>query len=252
MTGKAPTVLVGTSGWQYDDWRGTVYPADLPTARWFRAYSEWFPTVEVNASFYRLPTEAAVRRWGEQAPPGFVYSAKGSRFTTHNLKIGGDRLPDSVALVTGRLALMGAALGVVLWQLPPQLHRDDERLDRFLGLLPGGTRHAVEFRHASWWAEGPAEVLRSHGAAFVRASGLGMPADAPRTAGFTYTRFHGHGEQAYRYDYADDELAPWAAAIAAAHVDGYAYFNNDVEGHAVRNARTFTAMLAEGRAGAVT
>ncbi len=236
-------LLVGTSGWHYDDWRGIVYPPDLPKPRWFEAYARLFPTVEINASFYRLPTDKAIARWRDQAPDGFSYAAKGSRFTTHNLKIGGERLPDSVGRVTGRLAGLGPRLGVILWQLPPNLHRDDGRLDRFLGLLPRDVRHAVEFRHASWWSEGPAEVLARHGAAFVWVSGLGMPDVCPRTAEFTYTRFHGLGPDAYRWNYTDEELAPWADAIAG--TDGFAYFNNDYEGHAVRNAQTLTRMLEE-------
>ena len=206
---------IGTSGWHYSDWCGTVYPAQEPASLWFERYAERFDTVEINASSYRLPSEAVVQRWRLQAPDGFRYAAKGSRFTTHNLKIGGERLADSVALVTGRLRGLGDALAVILWQLPPSLRCDVDRLARFVGLLPGWVRHAVELRHPSWYDD----------------------------------RLHGLGEDAYRWDYTAEELQPWAEAVrsaAAAGLDAYAYFNNDHQGHAVRNAETFREMVAAG------
>ena len=239
-------VRVGTSGWQYADWRGRFYPEGLAQARWFDRYSQEFDTVEINASFYRLPSETTVQGWRRKAPADFRYAAKGSSFTTHRIKIGGDLLPSSVEMVTGRLRGLGPSLDVVLWQLPPNLHRDVPRLRRFLGLLPRDQRHAVEFRHPSWVHDEVFEALRACDAAHVWISSTGMPPDTTRTAGFTYLRFHGLGEAQYRWHYADDELAPWVDAVASAAadgLDGYVYFNNDYEAHAIRNGCRFRELL---------
>lgn len=237
---------IGTSGWHYDDWTGSVYPDGLATSRWFEHYTSLFDTVEINASFYRLPTEKAVAGWADQAPEGFAYAAKGSRFTTHNLKIGGDRLPDSVALVTGRLKPLGDHMPVMLWQLPPNLHFDVDRLARFTGLLPQWVRHAVEFRHPSWNDDAVTEVLREHRIARVWVSAAGTPQPTVATTDFVYLRFHGLGEDPYRWDYHDDDLAPWVDRITATDrdgLDGFVYFNNDYRGHAVRNAQRFAELL---------
>jgi uncharacterized protein YecE (DUF72 family) len=234
---------VGTSGWHYRHWAGVVYPPGVPTRRWFQLYATRFDTVEVNASFYRLPAESTIDLWRAQAPDGFCYAMKGSRFTTHNLKIGGDRLPSSVELVSSRLARLEDRLGVVLWQLPPTLHVDVDRLARFLSMLPTDVRHAVELRHPSWYVRDVDAVLSEAGVARVWGSGLGMPPVTGLTAGFVYLRFHGLGDDdPYRWDYADAELAPWVDAVRAALADGvdvFTYFNNDGGGHAVTNAERF-------------
>ncbi len=238
-------IRVGTSGWQYRDWRGRFYPDDLAQSRWFGHYATVFSTVEINASFYRLPSEAAIRRWRDQAPDGFRYAAKGSRYLTHRLKLGGDRVPDSVALVCGRLGGLGATLDVVLWQLPPQLHVDPERLARFVGLLPAGMRHAVEFRHPSWLTREVFAVLAGAGVAHVWVSSHAMPPDRTRTADFVYLRLHGL-DGGWQHDYRDAELAPWVDAVAAAAadgLDGYVYFNNDGLARAPHNAVRFAQLL---------
>lgn len=239
-------VHIGTSGWHYADWKGTVYPNEIPKTRWFEHYTTLFDTVEINASFYRLPTEKAVANWGGQAPRGFIYAAKGSRFTTHNLKIGGDRLPQSVELVTGRLKPLRDHMPVMLWQLPPNLHQDVDRLARFAGLLPDWVRHAVEFRHPSWHDDSVTEVLSDHQVARVWVSAAGSTQPTPVTAGLVYLRLHGLGEDPYRWDYSDDDLQPWVRRIDAAVADGhdaFVYFNNDFHGHAVRNAQRFSKLL---------
>lgn len=245
-------IRVGTSGWQYRDWRAVFYPEGMGTSRWFRYYARHFSTVEINASFYRLPTPAAITRWREQAPEGFRYAAKGSRYITHNLKIGGEKLPGSVELGMGRLAGLGSSLAVVLWQLPPQLHRDVGRLDAFLGLLPGGVRHAVEFRHRSWVHEDVFSCLDAHRAAHVWVSSAAMPADTTVTGDLVYLRFHGLGAETYRYRYSPEELRPWAAAVTATGCEAYVFFNNDYEGNAIADARTFAALLGDAGPGAVT
>lgn len=238
-------VHIGTSGWHYDDWKQTVYPAEIPKTRWFEHYTTLFDTVEINASFYRLPTEKAVAKWATQAPPGFTYAAKGSRFTTHNLKIGGDRLPDSVALVTGRMKPLRDHMPVMLWQLPPNLHLDVDRLARFVTLLPDWVRHAVEFRHPSWNHDAVTGTLAAHQVARVWVSAAGGGQPTPVTSDFVYLRLHGLGDDPYRWDYSDVDLQPWAKNIGTIGrgLDAFVYFNNDFRGTAVRNASRFRKLL---------
>ncbi|MDX1621905.1 MAG: DUF72 domain-containing protein [Nitriliruptorales bacterium] len=243
-------IRVGTSGWQYDDWDGTFYPDEVAKKRWYEHYATVFPTVEINYSFYRLPRGSTVEGWNRKAPDRFRYAIKGSRYITHNLKLG-EGTDEAIGNVVGRLEPLKSFLGVWLWQLPPNLHRDVERLDRFLGLLPGRHRHAVEFRHGSWFEDDVFEVLSRHGAACVWISDRQMPDAYPVTADFVYVRFHGLSEQEgerYRYDYSDEELRPWADRLLeqqAAGRDGWVYFNNDYQARAPQNALTLIEMLGD-------
>lgn len=246
MTG---VVRVGTSGWQYDDWDGAFYPEGLAREGWFAHYASVFPTVEVNYTFYRLPRESTVERWHDRAPDRFRFAVKGSRYITHNLKLG-EGTAEAVGNVVGRLEALKSYLGVWLWQLPPNLHRDLERLDAFLDLLPG-TAHAVEFRHRSWFDDDVFSLLEEHGCASVWLSDRQMPDVFPVTADFVYVRLHGLADdpdERYRYDYRRDELAPWAERLreqAAAGRDGWAFFNNDHAARAPANARTLVDLLGD-------
>ena len=246
MTG---TVRVGTSGWQYDDWRGRFYPDDVPKRRWFAHYAERFPTVEINATFYRLPKARTVEQWHDAAPDRFRYAVKGSNYLTHSKKL---RDPeDPVATITSRMAPLKASHGVWLWQLPPNLHVDVDRLERFLSALPGGPGHAVEFRHDSWYVDEVEQALARHDVAWVWLSDRQMPDAAPVTADFVYLRLHGLDEdpdRRYRWDYGTDELAPWAQRLRAAAADGcdgWVYFNNDFDANAPRNAVTLIDLLGD-------
>lgn len=240
-------VRVGTSGWQYDDWRERFYPRDVPRRRWLSHYAERFPTVEINATFYRLPKPTTVQRWHDLAPDGFRFAVKGSRYLTHNKKL---RDPaDPVATITERLKPLETFHGVWLWQLPPNLHRDVGRLEAFLAALPGRPGHAVEFRHRSWYTEDVEDALARHNVAWVWLSDGQMPDVAPVTADFVYLRFHGLAEDShlrYRYDYAERELTPWVERLrqaAGKGCDGWVYFNNDAEANAPRNARMLIDLL---------
>jgi uncharacterized protein YecE (DUF72 family) len=244
---RTGSVRVGTSGWHYDDWAVHVYPPSLPRSRWFADHATRFDTVEINASFYRLPAETTVAGWRAQAPPGFLYAVKGSRYTTHVLKVGGERLPGSVELVTGRVRPLGPHLAVVLWQLPPTLHVDVPRLQRFVDLLPTWTRHAVELRHPSWDDPAVDEVLASRAVSRVWTSSAVAPQRPVVTTDLVYLRFHGLGPALYRHDYTAEELAPWADLVAAAALEGrdaLVYFNNDGGGAAVRNGLAFRELVA--------
>ena len=173
-------VRVGTSGWQYDDWRGRFYADDAPKRSWFSHYAAHFPTVEINATFYGLPRTSTVERWHDAAPDRFRYAVKGSRYLTHNRKLNEPAGP--IATISERMAPLKSFHGVWLWQLPPNLHVDVDRLTTFLAALPGGPGHAVEFRHRSWYVDEVADVLQAHGVAWVWLSDGQLPDDAPVTS----------------------------------------------------------------------
>jgi uncharacterized protein YecE (DUF72 family) len=238
---------VGCSGWSYDHWRdGVFYPPRCPARRWLSFYAAHFETVELNATFYRLPRREAVTRWVEQTPTDFVFSVKVSRYLTHV-----NRLRDvdvHLPILLERLAPMVDAgkLGPLLWQLPPTFARSDDRLEEALGRFPTHLRHAVEFRHESWFAPEPLALLARHGVALVVADQSGAP---PRewpepTVGFSFVRFH-RGRSGRRGNYSARELANWAHTLRrwARHGDVYAYFNNDWEGFAPRNALDLQRLL---------
>ncbi|HVU36026.1 MAG TPA: DUF72 domain-containing protein [Opitutaceae bacterium] len=240
------TIRIGTSGWVYKQWAGAFYPKGWPKQKEFGYYVRHFPTVEINATFYRLPTVKMVRGWHDKAPDGFVYAVKGSRFLTH-IK----RLRDTsrgLRKYFRRLVPLRERTGPVLWQLPPNFVKNDvmfRRLDRFLARLPKEYRHAVEFRHPSWMDEETFGLLRRHRAAIVWLSSLRMPADHTITSDFVYLRFHGLKDGAY-HDYTDAELEPWAAALARAArkgLPGYVYFNNDLNTRAPLNAASLMRLL---------
>lgn len=236
-------LFVGTSGWVYKGWAGSFYPEGLPAREHLAFYASNFKTVEINASFYRLPSEAMARGWRERAPEGFIYAVKGSRFITHMKKLNVDR--KSIDIFFERAALLKEHLGPILWQLPPNLHYDPQRLDKFLAMLPKKYRYAVEFRHPSWIVDETFDVLRKHDAGHVHLSSKAMPTDLTITADFVYIRFHGL-EGGAAHDYTRQELKSWAehcrSALRSGH-EVYAYFNNDWNTRAPWNAKTLIDMI---------
>jgi len=237
---------IGCSGWNYASWREAFYPKGLGASRWLEHYASVFDTVEVNTTFYRLARRSAVERWVSQTPPEFCFAVKASRYLTHMKRL--TDLGQGVQRLYEPLQPLAAAgkLGPVLWQLPPNFARNDERLAAALDTLPPG-RHTFEFRHASWFCEEVYELLRWHGVALTIA-------DRPEiarfqsheiTADFTYVRFH-YGHRGRRGNYSQTELREWARRIAGwgRTVDVYAYFNNDWEIFAPRNARDLRRMVA--------
>ncbi|MGH2961498.1 MAG: DUF72 domain-containing protein [Solirubrobacterales bacterium] len=238
-------VRVACSGWVYRDWRGRLYPEKLPQRRWLQRYAEVFDTVEVNNTFYRVPSEKAVAAWVESTPDGFLFSCKASRYLTHVKRL--NELESGVRRFYEPLEPLRDAgrLGPILWQLPPNFHRDDERLDRALRALPEG-RHCFEFRHESWFAPDVYELLRRHGVALVIGDHPERPFQTHElTADWTYIRFH-FGRRGRRGRYSERELEPWKRRIAAwrSKVEVLAYFDNDQEGHAVVNARWLKERLS--------
>jgi uncharacterized protein YecE (DUF72 family) len=233
---------IGCSGWSYTHWKGLLYPESGSSSRWLELYAESFDTVEVNASFYRLPARKTVARWASATPDEFCFAVKASRYLTHVKRLRDVR--DGVARLADRIEPLeqSGKLGPVLWQLPAQFHRDDDRLASALQELFHG-RHAFEFRHESWFVPEVYALLRKHGAALVVADRAGQPA-TPRVDAteWAYLRFH-HG-RGRGGNYTNAELRRWAEHIREARGDVYAYFNNDWEGFAVRNARTLLELLA--------
>jgi len=241
----AGSARVGCSGWMYRHWRGSVYPTALPARRWFEHYATLFDTVEINNTFYRLPTEGAVEGWAAQAPPGFVYSLKLGSFGSHRMKLRDAEswLPNHI----DRLERLGASAGPTLVQLPPRWRRNAARLDEFLSAAGPTRRWAVELRESSWLHEDVFEVLRRHGAALcIHDLLVGHPWEL--TTEWTYLRFHGPNaaDQPYQGRYGEDRLAPVADRLSgwqAQGVDVYAYFNNDDSGFAVQDAQWLAQRL---------
>jgi uncharacterized protein YecE (DUF72 family) len=232
---------IGTSGWQYRDWRGVFYPEDLPQRQWLGFYAERFGTVEVNNSFYRLPERATFERWREQTPPGFVVTVKASRFITHLKRLRDPREP--VELLWERATGLGDRLGPMLFQLPPRFPVEIERLRSLLSVLPEGMRPAFEFRDPSWYTDDVFLLLDDAGAALVWPDRPGMRHTLPMTAGWLYVRFHqGTGAGP---GYRRDKLKRWASRISATSAENaYLYFNNDPTGAAIRDARTMIELLS--------
>ena len=237
-----PSIHVGCSGWVYRHWKGDFYPDDLPQKRWFERYAGTFDTVEINASFYREPLASTFDGWREKAPPGFRYAVKANRFITHNKK-----LLDCLEPVERFIALarrLEQTLGPLLYQLPPSLHRNDERLDAFLSLLPSDLEHVVEFRHARWYDEDVLALLDRHGVGFVVHDLVGLTSPRWASGRTAYVRFHGTGGK-YRGRYSDDQLRGWADWLSGQRAAGrsaWAYFNNDIGGDAIEDAKALQAM----------
>jgi uncharacterized protein YecE (DUF72 family) len=229
-------VRVGCSGWNYDHWRERVYPKGLPPRRWLEHYATLFDTVEVNATFYRLPARSAVANWVAQSPPGFLFTVKASRYLTHIRRL--TDLDQGVERFYERIdpLVRSPKMGPVLWQLPERFHRDEHRLAAALEALPAG-RHCFEFRHASWFVPEVAALLRAHGAALVIGDSPRRPFQTHElTADWTFIRFH-HGSRGRNGNYSDRELEDWVARISEwrQEVEVFAYFNNDWNAYAVRN-----------------
>jgi uncharacterized protein YecE (DUF72 family) len=236
---------VGCSGWNYDSWKGgAFYPEGVPRRRWLEVYAESFDTVEVNSTFYGTPKQKTVEHWAEQVPDGFLFSCKMSRYVTHIKRLADSeaknfKLSEGVKRFFDTLEPLREAgkLGPTLWQLPPNFQRDDARLEHAISLLPAG-RHAFEFRHTSWYVPPVMERLAAADIALV------IPDDPERDFGtrdvpasWTYIRFH-RGSRGRRGNYSAGELATWRRRIGAwrSRADVYAYFNNDWEAFAPRNA----------------
>jgi uncharacterized protein YecE (DUF72 family) len=237
-------IYIGTSGWVYKEWANDFYKG-LKAREHFGHYATQFPTVEINATFYRLPNLGMVHGWREKGPPGFIFAVKGSRYITHIKRL--NKLERSVGNFVRRIQPLGKKLGPMLWQLPPNFKPDLPRLEKFLKRLPERFAHALEFRHPDWFTEETFALLRKYGVANVAMSSLRMPMNFTVTADFIYIRFHGLAGGPH-HDYTRMEMDPWAEHIreqAAAGKKVFVYFNNDLNVRAPNNAKLLMEMCGE-------
>jgi uncharacterized protein YecE (DUF72 family) len=233
MSGHQGALRIGTSGYHYDHWKGIYYPKDLSKDKWFLHYARQFDTVEINNTFYRLPEASTFDAWRRQAPKGFCYTLKFSRYASHIVRLKKPR--DTIRKFLQRADRLGDFLGPILVQLPPNWKADPERLAAFLKAAPKDHRWAVEFRDPRWLCEEVFTILQSHNAALCIHD---MIDDHPRriTSDWVYLRFHGDH---YTGSYSSQALkaqAKWIKQQLGDGKDVFAYFNNDAEGYAVRNA----------------
>jgi uncharacterized protein YecE (DUF72 family) len=237
-------IFIGTSGWVYKEWANDFYHGIKPKEQ-FAFYATQFPTVEINATFYRLPTVPMVHGWREKAPRDFVFAVKGSRFITHIKRL--NNLQGSLARYFRRISPLKEKTGPFLWQLPPNFKKDLPRLEKFLKRLPKRFSHAVEFRNPDWIVPETFALLSKHNIALVGISSLRMPMNLEATADFFYVRFHGLAGGA-KHDYTREELKPWADHLrtqAEAGKKVFAYFNNDVNVRAPDNAKMLMEMCGK-------
>jgi uncharacterized protein YecE (DUF72 family) len=234
-------IRIGCSGWSYPHWRKRFYPEKLPAREHFAFYARHFSTVELNNSFYRQPTRERFVAWGEQAPPEFLFAVKGSRYITHLKRLAVE--PKSIDLVVDAAHGLGDKLGPILFQLQANFHLDLQRLERFVAMLPAEVRFTLEFRHDSWLVPAVFDVLRAHRIALCIPDHPKMPKAFEITSDFTYIRMHlppqglGYGERALR---------PWAERLLEwrrQNLDAFVYFNNDMEGHAIKDAQTLISLV---------
>ena len=236
---------VGCSGWQYKHWRGDFYPSDLPQAKWFEHYAARFDTVEINNTFYRLPERTTFSSWARRAPTKFEFAVKASRFLTHMKKLKDPEEP--IDRLFSRMRALGSHLGPVLYQLPPGWKVDVERFSAFLDALPRDARHVIEFREPSRYSPEILRLMERHRVALCLHDMPGSATERARIGPFVYVRFHGAGSK-YSGGYSERRLRGWAEWLNEqrdAHGDVYAYFNNDVGGHAPRDAVTLRRLLEE-------
>ena len=233
-------IYIGTSGWSYDHWQGVLYPHGASGPERFACCVARYNTVEVNSPFYRWPSDAVFRSWHNRLPAGFRMTVKASRALSHSKRLYGPEL--WTQRMAAGMRRLGDKLGIWLVQLAPGFARDDARLAYFLQQIPAGIKTAVEFRHPSWHCDEIYGLLEQHGVAYCVMSGAGLPCVLRTTAPFVYVRLHGPDwNHLYGGSYSDDDLRWWAARIHEWHGGGkdvWAYFNNDGDGNAVRNADT--------------
>jgi uncharacterized protein YecE (DUF72 family) len=239
-------IRIGTSGWSYDHWTDVLYPTGTPVAARLARYTEEFDTVELNASFYRWPRDATFAGWHQRLPAGFTMSVKAHRGLTHFRRL---RSPESWIERFDRCwTALGDRAEALLVQTHPALQRDDELLAGFLSQVPPRIPTAMELRHPSWHEPEVYELLERFGAAYVVMSGPGLRCEPRVTSHLAYLRLHGPADATmYAGSYPDDELQQWADRIRTWEAEGHrvvVYFNNDLGGHAVRNARTLRRLLS--------
>lgn len=236
-----PRICIGTSGWNYDHWKGVFYPETCKKNKWLEFYANTFSTLEVNATFYRHMKQSTFEKWRRTTPDGFLWSVKANRFITHIRRL--QEVADALEKFFGSVSALKEKLGVVLFQLPPSLVFDRAVFDSFCALLPEGHRYSLEARHESWTSDEALALMGKNNIAWCISDTAGRyPYREAVTADFTYIRLHG-SRRLYASAYTPDELASWAAKIRAFNRDTYVYFDNDFMGYAPKNASELRELL---------
>lgn len=238
-------LFIGISGWSYAEWAGKFYPAEIPKNRWLEYYCHQFATVEINASFYRLPKETTFQKWRETAPKDFIFAVKASRYITHIKKLNDP--VESADLFLTRVRLLGDKLGPILFQLPPNLKVKLDELEQILQSRPKELRYCFEFRHTSWFCKEVYDLLRQYNTALCIADSPKFPLVIQRTSDFSYFRLHG-SRILYRSRYSSEELKTWAERVQRYLDEGadvYVYFDNTDGGHATTNALELVSLLSQ-------
>ncbi len=234
---------IGTSGWHYEHWRKLFYPEKLVKPKWLEFYAKHFNTVELNNSFYHLPSEKAFMNWRASSSKGFVFAVKVSRFITHIKRL--KSMEEPVQNFLTRADLLQDRLGPILYQLPPTMKRNDETLEVFLSILPLQHRHVFEFRHQSWIDDGVFNILKRYNAGLCVFDMPNFTCPVVATADFAYVRFHG-STGLYWSCYSDEELSSWAKKLTELGRNLkaiYIYFNNDAGAYAIQNAKRLAQLL---------
>ncbi|HKV32466.1 MAG TPA: DUF72 domain-containing protein [Candidatus Dormibacteraeota bacterium] len=237
----AGDIRIGCSGWSYPHWRKLFYPDKMPAREHFAFYAQHFNTVELNNSFYRQPPREQFEAWREQAPPGFLFAVKGSRYVTHIKRLAVEKT--SIDLVVDAAVGLGDKLGPILFQLQANFHLDLQRLGHFVAMLPAGVRFTLEFRHDSWLVPAVFDLLRAHRIALCIPDHPKMPKSLEITSDFTYIRMH---LPPRGLAYGRSALEPWANRVGdwrRGGLDVFVYFNNDMEGHAVSDAQALVSLV---------
>ena len=240
-------IHVGCSGWVYKHWRGILYPEGLPQRLWFERYAEEFDTVEINNSFYRLPKPETFDKWRKQAPDRFCYALKANRYLTQAKKL--KECEEPLERMMAAVRHLGDRLGPMLYQLPPSMKINLERFESFLRILPKEATSVFEFREKSWYVPETYDLLNQYGASFCVHDMPGSASERIAVGPIAYVRFHG-GEGKYWGRYSDEGLLNWTDWIVEQARSGkscWCYFNNDIHGHAIHDARTLKSMVGQMR-----
>ncbi|MBO8160242.1 MAG: DUF72 domain-containing protein [Thermosipho sp. (in: Bacteria)] len=231
---------IGTSGWSYNHWKNIFYPEDLEKNKWLKYYSSHFNTVEINATFYRLPFENIVKSWYKKTPEDFAFSIKGPKIITHKLRL--KDISEYLEKFIKRVNFLNEKLKIILWQLPPSLKEDKLLLEEFIYILPKHVKHTIEFRHSSWFVDSIFNLLKENNISFCISDSSRYKGIWIKTADFVYIRFHGP-TRLYTSEYGETSLKNFAKKILEFNCETYAYFNNDFNGYALKDAKKLLEFL---------
>lgn len=236
---------IGCSGYYYNHWKKLFYPENLPKGRWLEYYSDYFSTVEINNTFYRMPDKKSIRNWYSVTPKSFIFSIKGFRFFTHLKKLNIDsNFIDQLNQFQDTISFFKEKTGPLLWQFPRNFNANPEKLDRFCSLLSASFSHVFEFRNLSWYNSEIFSILENHKHDLCMVSGpMTIPDVQKKFSSITYIRFHGEGVW-YNDNYSNEALKAWKDKLSKTNTRNlFAYFNNDVNAYAVHNAKYFATLF---------